>query len=117
MSKSGSGLVCVLITAFVCSSLSFAVTPDRIAGSGVTGVPVALQGNVYHRAIPKYDQGLADPSLRFGSMTLLTTPTVSQIKALKQLLARQQDPKSPNYHKWLTPEQWADRFGLSPADV
>jgi subtilase family serine protease len=32
-------------------------------------------------------------------------------------LAQQQDPKSPKYHQWITPEQWADRYGLSQNDV
>jgi subtilase family serine protease len=50
-------------------------------------------------------------------MTLLTTPTAAQQSALQQLLVQQQDPTSPRYHKWLTPEQWADRFGLSQSDI
>jgi hypothetical protein len=33
-----------------------------------------------------------------------------------QLQAEQQDPSSPNYHRWLTPEQFNARFGPSPAD-
>ena len=39
----------------------------------------------------------------------------AQQAALDRLLADQQTPSSPNYHKWLTPEQYADRFGLSSA--
>ncbi len=30
---------------------------------------------------------------------------------LKQLLADQQDPASPRYHQWLTPQEFASRFG------
>ena len=44
-------------------------------------------------------------------------PTASQQADLEKLLREQLDPKSPNYHRWLTPEQYADRFGLSAADV
>ena len=32
------------------------------------------------------------------------------------MLAQQQDPSSANYHRWLTPEQYAASFGLSAAD-
>ncbi len=117
MSKSSQGVVCLLVLITVFSSLSFAVTPDRINGTLTSGSTVALHGNVHHKALPQFDQGPASPSLRFGAMTLLTTPTPAQIKDLKTLLVQQQDPKSPKYHKWLTPEQWADRFGLSQADV
>jgi subtilase family serine protease len=33
------------------------------------------------------------------------------------LLAAQQNPTSPSFHQWLTPAQYADRFGISQADV
>lgn len=36
---------------------------------------------------------------------------------LDALLADQQNKTSPNYHKWLTPKQFADRFGPTPASV
>jgi len=32
-------------------------------------------------------------------------------------MAEQQDPTSPNYHKWLTPEEYGSQFGLSQNDV
>lgn len=32
---------------------------------------------------------------------------------LKALLAAQQDPSSPQYHKWLTPEEYTKRFGVT----
>jgi len=110
-------LLPVLLFATLVSSLSFAVVPDRISGALTVGPTVTLKGSVHRKALPKYDEGPADPSLRLGSATLLTRPTAAQQKALSQLLAEQQNRKSPNYHKWLTPEQWADRFGLSHNDV
>jgi subtilase family serine protease len=61
--------------------------------------------------------GAVDPSLKLSYVTLLMAPSPSQQKALDQLLAQQQNPTSPNYHKWLTPQQFADRFGLSQSDV
>ena len=106
-----------LLLATVLSIPSFAATPDRIPGALNNSERVSLHGYVQRRALPKYDQGPADPALRFGSIMLLTTPTAAQQQAMTQLLAQQQDRKSPNYHKWLTPEQWADRFGLSPNDI
>jgi subtilase family serine protease len=97
--------------------LSHAATPDRISGALNIGPTVTLHGNAHRAAQARYDQGLVDPALRLGYITLLTMPSVQQQKALKELVAQQQDPKSSNYHKWLTPEQWADRFGLSRGDV
>ena len=106
-----------LLFASVLASVAYSATPDRITGALNNGQTVALAGTVYRQAIPKFDQGPADPALQFGSITLLTLPSVAQRKALAQLVSEQQDPHSPNYHKWLRPEQWADRFGLSLNDV
>ena len=32
---------------------------------------------------------------------------------LTKLLAEQQDPKSPQYHKWLTPQEYTRRYGIT----
>jgi subtilase family serine protease len=37
--------------------------------------------------------------------------------ALEQLLADQQNPASPRYHRWLTPKEFADRFGPTDQQV
>jgi len=106
-----------LLVVTVLSIPSFSATPDRIAGALNSGQTITLRGSVNRKALPKYDVGPADPALRFGSIMLLTSPTAAQQQAMTQLLAEQQDRKSSNYHRWLTPEQFADRFGLSPNDV
>src|ERR1035441_4996131 len=49
-------------------------------------------------------------------MTLVARQSAAQAAALEQLLEEQQDPASPNYRKWLTPQEYANRFGLSAAD-
>ena len=110
-------LLPALVFASLFSTLSYAAAPDRISGALNSGQTVPLKGNVHHKALPKFDQGPVDPAMRIGYVTLLTTPTASQRKALNQLVAEQQNPKSPNFRKWLTPAQWADRFGLSRGDI
>lgn len=50
-------------------------------------------------------------------ITLVFRASSTQQTALGQLLFQQQDPSSPNYHQWIAPEQYADRFGLSSADL
>lgn len=116
MSRSSRG-VCVFLAATLLSSLSFAVTPDRISGALSSGQTVALRGNIHHSAQPQFDRGPVDPAMPLKFMKLHLAPTPSQIKSLQTLLDQQQDMKSPNYHKWLTPEQWAGRFGLSNGDI
>jgi subtilase family serine protease len=43
--------------------------------------------------------------------------TVEQSRALEQLLQDQQNPASPQYRRWLTPEQYGARFGPDPGLV
>jgi len=50
-------------------------------------------------------------------MSLVLKPTDAQAAALQQLLADQQNPSSPKYHQWLTPQTFGEQFGLSDADL
>ena len=113
--RQSTGLVCGLAIFIGLGSMGFGATQDRI--QLVSAETVTLAGNVRHMAQPQFDQGPVDPTLQLGTITLSTTPTPAQQAALTKLLAEQQDPKSPSYHKWLTPEQFADRFGLSQNDI
>src|SRR6266704_2769005 len=67
-----------------------------------------LRGHVHPLALAENDQGRADASLQIPRVTLVLRPSDAQQADLDQLLASQQDPTSPNYHKWLTPEEYAD---------
>jgi len=44
-------------------------------------------------------------------------PTPAQQADLAALLAAQQNPTSPSFHQWLTPQQYGDRFGIASADM
>src|SRR5271168_5272711 len=50
-------------------------------------------------------------------MMLVLKTTPAQGAALETLLAQQQDRSSPNYHKWLTPQEFGAQFGASDADI
>lgn len=112
-----SNFAMLILCFLILSAFGFAAAPDRITGAIVSGQLVRLSAGVPMQARSQNDQGAVEPSLRLGYMTLLTVPTASQQKAINQLLAQQQDPHSTQYHHWLTPEQYADRFGLSASDV
>ncbi|MBS1876964.1 MAG: S8 family serine peptidase [Acidobacteria bacterium] len=68
-------------------------------------------------ARPELDMGAAAEDFAVDGLTLYTRPTAEQQAELERLLAEQQDPKSANYRRFLTPEQYADRFGLNAGDV
>jgi uncharacterized protein (TIGR03437 family) len=90
---------------------------NRITGPIDRSRTVLLKGNVNPGAQAQYDRGPVEPSFELAYVTLLLKPSPPQQAALEQLLAQQQDPSSSHYHQWLTPEQYAARFGLSPGDI
>lgn len=81
--------------------------------STILNAHVIFHGNVNPKALPHYDLGRVEPSLHLYGITFQFSRTPAQHGALKELLAEQRDPSHPNYRKWLTPEQYADRVGLS----
>jgi subtilase family serine protease len=107
----------LLFLSLLASTVCFAAQPDRITGPIDSSQKATLPGRIHRDATPQNDQGPVDPSFQFGYVTLVISPSASQQTQLDRLLAQQQDPKSPNYHKWLSPQQYADRFGLSQNDI
>ena len=72
-----------------------------------------LPGHVHPLARPQDDRGPVDPAMQISYATIHFAPHAS----LEPFLAAQQNASSPDFHRWLTPEQFADRFGLSSADT
>lgn len=109
--------VVLLLVVGVVSSIAETPQPDRIAGAIHNTPSVVLKGNVHPKAQPQYDQGPVEPSMKLGYITLVLQASAAQQADAKNYLAELQNPSSPNYHNWLTPEQYADRFGVSRNDV
>ncbi|MBZ5662422.1 MAG: putative Ig domain-containing protein [Acidobacteriia bacterium] len=76
-----------------------------------------IHGNLHPWAQAQNDRGAADPSLMLQRITIMFQPTASQQADLDALLAAQQNPTSPSFHHWLSPQQFGDRFGIAPADL
>jgi pseudomonalisin len=75
----------------------------------------APYGNTPAFARPELDLGPIPMETRLDRMILLMKSTVQQQAALNALLAAQQNPHSPLFHQWLTPAEFAARFGASGA--
>jgi hypothetical protein len=76
-----------------------------------------LHGNTHPLARPQFDLGTAPATLAMQRMLLVLKRNPQQESALDQLLNDQQDKSSPNYHKWLTPEEYGKQFGPTDADL
>ena len=93
------------------------LAPPVLAQPAPAQPPVMLPGRVHPLANARNDRGAVESSFALPGMTLLLKSSAAQQADLEQLAAAQQDPSSPGFHRWLTPEQYADRFGASAADV
>ena len=117
-----SRLVCslVLSTAFLLTSFTpsaKAAVQNRIVSAVNGGGRVALSGTLGGHAKHSIDLGLAPADRKLESLSVRFSMTPAQQADLNQLLAAQLNPSSPNYHQWLTSEQFGARFGLSSSDI
>ena len=74
-------------------------------------------GNRHPLAVAEFDAGAVAPEFSMQRMILTLLPDPAQEEALTQLVEAQHNPESSYYHQWLTPDQYAERFGVSEADV
>ena len=90
--------------------------PSRVGGDWRSSAPVVIAAR---RALPQgaTDLGAASAGPRLERVLLLLQPSDAQRAALDGELKQQQDPTSAEYHRWLTPTQFADRYANSAADV
>src|SRR3984893_6707292 len=86
---------------------------DRVGINSLT----VLQGGTHPLAQAQFDQGAAPPNLPMDRMLLVLKRSPEQETALQDLLEQQQDKSSPNYHKWLTPDQFGQQFGAADQDI
>jgi hypothetical protein len=78
---------------------------------------VVLTANRHPLAIPANDRGEAAPDLLMERMLLVLIRDGRAEAELQNLLAAQQDKSSPDFHSWLSPAQFGERFGVSKADL
>ncbi len=78
---------------------------------------ITLHGNTPPLAAPANDRGPVPDSTPMNDVWLLLKRPPDVQKAFVQFLDQQQDPKSPNYHKWITTKQMGDQFGPAPEDI
>jgi subtilase family serine protease len=108
----------VLLGLFCPPQSLFAQGPlkDRIMETVDTSRTTVVTGNVHPQARREMDQGRVEPAMRMH-VTMTFKMTAAQQADLDALLAAQQKRGSPEYQRWLTPEEFGSRFGLSQGDV
>jgi subtilase family serine protease len=78
---------------------------------------VTLRGNTHPLAQSRYDRGTAPTDMPAARIMLLLKRSQEQESSLQSYLQAVQDARSPYYRKFLTPEEFGKRFGVSDADL
>ena len=109
--------VCAVVLAMTATLFSQAAArPSRITQTIVGTQLVTLHGNVRADLTADRDLGVVDDGMQLH-LYLVLRRSPEQQAALDNLIARQQQPTAPEYHHWLTPQQYGERFGVSQQDI
>jgi pseudomonalisin len=78
---------------------------------------IILSSNMPPQARPELEVGRVSPTLQLDRVILSLAPRPGAEAKLEQFLRDVQDPSSPRFHQWLTPEQYGAQFGLSDGQL
>ena len=95
--------------------------PSPGVAGGAPAIPdtdvVRLPGHLPWMARKQFDRGEAPASLKLSDLDIVLSKTPAQESELKSFLAAVNDPRSPQYHHWLSPAEYGRRFGASDATL
>ncbi len=78
---------------------------------------VTLAGNTRPEANARNDRGPVAPQLPMDHILLQLRRPPEEEQAVEKYIDEVENPGSPNYHHWLTPQEVGQRFGPAPQDV
>jgi len=83
-------------------------TPLKVDENSLT----RLRGHVSRAARPEFDRGRAPDSLPQEHILMMLRRSGPKEQDLQQFMNGQYDPHSPDFHRWLTPQQFLDGLAL-----
>ena len=91
--------------------------PSRVTGIVDDSSRITLQGNTHPFARSQYDRGPAPISMPADRLLLVLKRSMQQEAELQTYLQSVQDANSPDYHKFMTPQDFGKRFGVGDSDL
>jgi subtilase family serine protease len=107
----------IAVSVMATAALAAQTPSSRIRTDVNSSFTSQLRGSLHPLAQAQFDSGRVSGNTKFNGMGIVFNRSAQQQADLEALLAAQQNPASPFYHKWLTPDQYAARFGMAPADI
>jgi subtilase family serine protease len=93
------------------------VEAPRIGAEINSAEQSTLKNSLHPLAQAQFDAGRMAADTRLNGISIVFNRTAAQEASLQALIAAQQNPSSPLYHQWLTPDQFAAQFGMADADL
>src|SRR5579872_188337 len=103
--------------AFAATAMRAQTPAPRLRAELSSSSVSTLKGSLHPLAQPQFDSGRMPGDARLTGMSIVFNRSAAQQADLEALIAAQQDPNSPLYHQWLSPEQFAARFGMAQSDL
>ena len=91
--------------------------PSRITAAVDEAQATILGGNTRPEATAKNDRGVVATDVVLEHMQLQLRRSAEEEARVASFIDSLQDPTSPNYHQWLTAEEFGSRFGATPEDL
>ena len=89
----------------------------RITQAVDNTIRVVIPHSTHPLALPAYDVGRLDGSTSLQRIILILGGSPQQDHDLVTFIDSQQSAGSPDYHHWLTPDEFGQRFGPVPQDI
>ena len=115
-----SSILCLLllvISPVLNPTFLHAQSRSRIHQAIDTNEVVRLSHSTHPLALPQNDLGRVDGNLRMDRMVLVLKPGPEQETAMRRTIDDLHNPESSLHRKWLTPEQFGEKFGPSDEDL
>lgn len=113
----GCWAVALLAAGLLAGRLAAAQALPMITQPVDEGSLVSLRGSLRPEAIHRYDRGRVRDSLRLAHMQLVLRRPYEREASLEALIEQQHTAGSPQFHHWLTPEQFGEQFGPAASDT
>jgi subtilase family serine protease len=99
------------------TATSFAPVPDRIVDRVDDANMATIQGSTHPAVRNAIDNGRLPSVTPMSDLVLVLHRSAEQQAALDSFNEAQNDPSSPEYHHWLTPQEFGAAYGVSQNDL
>jgi hypothetical protein len=99
------------------TALSQGLPQTRIVAEVKNEQRVAVEGTTPPFVTVSAEMGRLPGGQNLGRMILQLTATDEQEQAAEKLVSDLHDPSSPSFHKWLTPSEFGQKFGIAEQDA